>query len=180
MAKLVAKTYSKALFDFALEANKVESINEEFGFVVESFKMSDDFFELFKTPKISIDDRKEIVNDVFGEKISKEMLNFLFIVLDKRRTNDIIRIQGEFHKLIDIHMGIVPAIVKSAKELDELEKEDLINKLKELTGKKIRLKTLVDPDVIGGLYIKVGDKVIDGSIRNKLNLIKESLRDTTV
>jgi|LGVF01.1.fsa_nt_gb F-type H+-transporting ATPase subunit delta len=180
MAKLVAKTYSQALFEFALESDSLDNISEEFKFVVNSFNTYGDFFELFKSPKISIDERKNIINEVFQEKISAEMLNFLFVVLDKRRANEIINVNKEFNKLVDEYKGIAQAFVKSAIELDEDEKKELISELSKLTGKEIRLKTAIDPDVIGGVYIKIGDKVIDGSVRNKLNVIKEELKQIIV
>ena len=180
MAKLIAKTYSQALFEFALDSDVLKSITKEFDFVVETFKSYKDFFELFKTPKLPIEERKLIISEVFEENISVEMLNFLFIVLDKRRDSEILNIHDEFLKLVDEHMGIVLAFVKSAKELDESEKADLIKQLKALTGKEIRLKTVVDSDIIGSLYVKIGDKVIDGSVRNKLNIIKEDLKQIIV
>ncbi|MEA3423792.1 MAG: F0F1 ATP synthase subunit delta [Bacillota bacterium] len=176
MAKLVAKTYSKALFEFAFESDILDEISDEFDFIVNSLKTYDEFFELFKSPKLSIDERKNIIQEVFQEKVSVEMLNFLFVLLDKRRANEIINVNNEFNKLMDEHRGIVQAFVKSAKELDEEEKKELINELSKLIGKGIRLKTAVDTDIIGGLYIKIEDKVIDGSVKNKLNVIKEELK----
>ncbi|MBN2260198.1 MAG: F0F1 ATP synthase subunit delta [Clostridiales bacterium] len=180
MAKLVAMTYSQALFEFALESDSINSINEEFKFVAETFKEYHDFLELFKTPKLSVDERKKIITDIFESKISTGMLNFLFIILDKQRANEIINIYDEFNLLTDEYFGIVQAYVKSVKVLDEAEKKDLIEQLNLLTGKKVRLKTSIDPDIIGGLYIKIGDRVIDGSIKNKLNVIKENLNQIIV
>ncbi len=180
MAKLAAKTYSQALFEFALEAGKVDEIEKEFAFIVEAFTTYKEFFELFKTPKMSVDERKGIIKEIFSEKVSKEMMNFMMIILDKRRAGEILAIQREFEVKVDEYHGIVPAYVKSATELDESEKKAIVDQLKSLTGKEIRLKTAVDPSVIGGLYIKVGDKVIDGSIRKKLDAMREELRQIIV
>ena len=180
MAKLVAKTYSQALFEFALEADKIDVIEQEFAFIVESFTTYKEFFELFKTPKMSVGERKDIINQIFSDKISKEMMNFMMIILDKRRAGEILAIQREFEVKVDEYHGIVPAYVKSATELDEAEKSAIVEKLKKLTGKEIRLKTAVDPDVIGGRFVKVGDKVIDGSVRKKLDAMKEELRQIIV
>lgn len=180
MAKLVAKTYAQALFEFALESDRVEAIKAEFDFVGESLTTYKEFFELFKTPTLSIEERKVIIGEIFAEHLSEEMMNFLKIILDKRRAGEILAIQREFGSIVDEHLGITEAFVRSARELDESEKDQLIDKLKSLTGKDIRLKTTVDPSVIGGLYIKVGDKVIDGSVRKKLDILKEELRQIIV
>lgn len=180
MAKLVAKTYAQALFEFAQEAGRIEDIRTEFDFVGETLTTYKEFFELVKTPKLSIDERKAILVKVFGEKISSEMMNFLMIILDKRRAGELLSIHREFALQVDAHLGIEEAFVTSATALDEAEKDALVANLVKLTGKKIRLRTGVDPSVIGGVYIKVGDKVIDGSLRNKLELMKEELRQIIV
>jgi F-type H+-transporting ATPase subunit delta len=180
MAELVANIYSKALFEFALEESKVESVTEEFNFLIETFKAYPELYELFKTPKLSVDERKKVISDIFSEKLSAEMMNFMSIVLDKQRTGDLYDVHKKFTELLDAHYGILPAIVHSANPLDDSEIDQLIEQLRKLTGKEIRLSTVVDPEVIGGLRIRVGDKVIDGSIRNKLDLMKEELKQIIV
>jgi len=180
MAKLVANVYSEALFDVAIEENKVDQLFEELKQVTDLFKEFPEFFELFKTPKISIEDKKKTIEEVFGGKISSEMMNFLKIVLDKRRSSAIHSIKNEFDEKVFTHKGIEKATVESAVALDDAQLKELEEKLSAMTGKVIQLKNNINPEVVGGLLLRVGDKVVDGSIRKRLNDMKDSLAQIIV
>lgn len=180
MAKLVARVYSEALFEFALEADKIDSIMEDFQLVRDSFVTTKEFFELYQSPKLSTEERKAIINEVFRDGISTELKNFLSILLDKQRAGSVLDIHEAFMKRVDVHKGIVEATVKSAAPLGDRIEKELTRKLEEMTHREIRLRTLVDPELIGGLYIKVGDQVLDGSMKNRLEHIKESLKHIIV
>lgn len=180
MAKLVAKVYSDALFEVAIEENKVDLLFEELTLITDLFKEYPEFFELFKTPKISIEDKKKSIEEAFGGKISTEMLNFLKIILDKRRSSAIHSIKNEFDIRVLAHKGIEKATVESAVALDDTQLKTLESELSEKTGKVIQLKNNINPDIIGGLLLRVGDKVVDGSIRKRLNDMKDDLAQIIV
>ena len=121
MAKLVAHVYSDALFEVAIEENKVDQLYQELQEIADLFKSYPEFFELFKTPKISVEDKKKSVEEVFKGKVSDEMMNFLKIVLDKRRSSAIFNIKNEFDKRVYAHKGIEKATVESAVALETAE-----------------------------------------------------------
>lgn len=180
MAKLVANVYSNALFEVAIEENKIDQLYNELTQITDLFSEYPDFFELFKTPKISVEDKKKSIEEVFEGKISTEMLNFLKIVLDKRRSNAIFSIKSEFDKKVYAHKGIEKATAETAVPLDSEEMKRLENALGDMTGKKIELKNVINPNVIGGLLLRVGDKVVDGSIRKRLSDMQDSLAQIVV
>lgn len=180
MAKLVSKTYSEALFEVALEENKVDMFLDEMNFVNETFKMHPEFFELFKTPLVKGDEKKKIIEEVFGDKISSEMNNFLKIIIDKRRGHFIDQIKWEYEKAVNKHKGIVSATAITAVPLSDKDKTILQNKLSTITGKTVKLSNEIDKTVIGGILIKIGDKVIDGTIKSRLEEMKESLSQIIV
>jgi len=180
MAKLVAHVYSDALFEAAIEENKVDLLFEELGQITDLFTTHPEFFELFKTPKINIEEKKKSIEEVFSGKISDEMMNFLKVILDKRRSSAIFGIKNEFDKKVYAHKGIEKATVESAVALDEAEMKGLEAKLAEMTGKQIELKNIINTDVIGGLLLRVGDKVVDGSIRRRLNDMRDNLAQIIV
>jgi len=119
MAKLVAKTYSDALFEVGIENNSLDLLLEEFSFIEKTFKEYPEFLELFKTPRVSIEERKAAMHSVFGDKISQEMMNFLKIILDKRRASEFFEIKDEFQKAVHVHNNILEAVVISAVKLNE-------------------------------------------------------------
>ncbi len=180
MAKLIFHTYAEALFDVAKEENKVEQFEDEFKFVADTFAEYPDFFELFITPRVEHKIRKKIMDDVFSDKISREVLNFIKILIDKDRG---IHIQGMFKsylEMADEHLGIIDAHVESAVELTDDERQQIEKKLIEMTGKTIRMTCEINPKIIGGLVIKAGDKLIDGSLKNRLDDVKQNLAQLIV
>ena len=180
MAKLVAKTYSDALFEVGVENNSLEALLEEFSFIEKTFIEYPDFLELFRTPRISIDERKETIQSIYGGKISPEMMNFLKIILDKRRASEIFDIKNEFQVAVHRHNNILEATVISAVAISEEQSEKIKKSLKVVTGNEILIKNKVDETLIGGVVIYIGDKVIDGSVKKKLSDLKEELAQIIV
>jgi len=175
MAELVSKTYSKAIFDIAVEEGRLADIQREFDFVVKSFEEYPDFFEIIKTPKISAKEKKMILHETFENHVSQTLLNFLKIIIDKKRGTDILEIKRDFDVRIDIQNNIVKATVESVIPLSQEQLESLKGTLAKMTGKNIFLETRLNPELIGGLVVKMGDKIIDGSVKFKLEGMLEGL-----
>ncbi len=180
MAKLVSRTYSEALFEVALEEGKMDLFLDELSFVTETFKVHPEFFELFKTPLVRVDEKKKVIEEVFSGRLSKELNNFLKIIIDKRRGSFIQQIKEEYESIVNKHKGIVKAVAITAVPLSDEEKTKLKDKLSTLTGKVVKLANKTDKDVIGGVLVKIGDKVIDGTIKGKLEEMTESLSQIIV
>lgn len=180
MAKLVFHTYAQALFEVAVEEENLNRVKDELEFIIKTFDEYPSFYEIFVTPRISKEERKQVVESVFQDKISKAVLNFMKILIDKRRGSAIQGIYKVFVNMADEKQGIVKVNVKSAVELTELEKTRLTQILSKVTEKTIQLNCVVKPEILGGLVVEVGDKVIDGSVRNQLDGMKDSLAQLIV
>ncbi len=180
MAKLVSRTYSEALFQVALEEKKVDLFLEELVFVVGSLKMHPEFFTLFKSPQINVVEKKEIISEVFKDKLSKEMFNFLKILLDKNRGYYIELIKNEYENMLNKHKGILNAVATTAIPLSDEDSLKLREKLEKMTGKNIKITNKIDESLLGGVLVRIGDKVIDGTIKGRLDEVKESLSQIIV
>lgn len=180
MAKLVSKIYSNALFEIAIESNLLDEILSEYKFVKDSLIEYSSFEEIITSPKVSLEDKKRIVDETFGEKISKSLLSFLKLLIDKKRESYIKEIYKEFKKLSDDHKGLIVAKVESVISLDKSEITALEKKLSDLTNATVTVKNVINPDIIGGLVVKVGDKIIDGSVKNKLENLKHDLTQIVI
>lgn len=180
MAKLVSTTYAQAIFEVATEIDSLDQIKDELEFINESFKTHPEFYEVFRTPKISKEERKSIIVKVFGDKVSKEVMNFMKILIDKRRGAAIESIYNEFVDMVDDHKGVVKAVVESAIPMTDEEQNALTEKLAKVTGQEVHLKAVVKPEVIGGLVVRIGDKVIDGSVKSRLDIMKDNLAQLIV
>lgn len=180
MAELVSRTYSEALFEVAVEEGKLDKITEEVNLVVESFKTYPDLFELFKSPQISIKERKAMVTEVFEGKISTELLNFLKILIDKGRGSSLFGISDSFIKMADGKKGLLHVIAESAVPMGPAEIEALRAKLSATFEGTVEVSNKLNPDLMGGLVLKIGDKIIDGSVKKKLDEIKDELAQIIV
>ena len=180
MAELVSKTYSEALFEVAIEENKIDLFQSEIDFVADSLVEFPEFCELIKSPTISKTEKKQIINEVYKEKISQEMLNFIMIIIDKSRASFIESIRKDFKDKVNSHKGIVNAVATTAIPLSDEDKVRLVQKLSAITGKTIKLTNDVNKDIIGGVMVKIGDKVIDGTLKGKLDNIKDELSQIIV
>ncbi|AOT70074.1 F0F1 ATP synthase subunit delta [Geosporobacter ferrireducens] len=180
MAQLAARTYAQALFEVALEANRIDDFEKELNFVVKTFEQHPDFYEIFKTPQISNEEKKHIIENVFKGRLIDEVMNFLKILLDKRRTGILEYIAKEYHKLANAHNNVVEAVAVTTLLLKDEEKAKLVAKLTAVTGKRVQLKNQIDPAIIGGMLVRIGDQVIDGTIQNRLNKLQEDLAQIIV
>lgn len=175
MAELVSKVYAQALFDVGLEMGSLEALSADLMDVCQVFADNPEFFELYKAPNISIDERKKIVEETFNGQIVPELTNFLKLLLDKNRGFFVIEIGRDFQKLVEDHQGVVKGIVYVTYALSDDQIRKLEDKLSTSTGKRILLTQKIDPEILGGLVVHLGDKVIDNSFKKKLDDMKEDL-----
>jgi len=180
MAELVAKIYSQALFEVGKEGNKLDKYLKEVKFVGDVCSEYKDFFELMKTPKISINEKKNVFEETFEGKLSKETNNFIKIILDKRRIKNIFEIIKEYEKLVDEYNGVVKAEAYTTMPLDKDTLKSLEKKLSSITDKNVKLENKIDKSLIGGIRITLGDKVIDDTLKSKLSNMESSLKKLIV
>ncbi len=180
MAGLVSTTYSAALFDICVEENKVDEFMNEMAFVKEIIDSNKDFFEILKTPRININEKKKIIDETFGNKINKEVVNFIKILVEKRRISYILEIASEFDRVACDYKRIVRADVYSSISLNDEQIKRLEKKLSEKSNKTVEVRNIVDKSLIGGLMIRFNDLVIDGTLKGKLEDLENSLNKIIV
>lgn len=177
MAELtVDMIYGKALFEAASEREKTDIILQEAMEVLDILKKEPEFFEFIKTPVVSADEKKKAIKNIFSGKISEELINLLFILIDKRRVKEYENIILRFKKLIDDSQGFSAGTIFS---VHPLSKEQLLS-FEEQTGKliqkKVKLENKTDSSLIGGVRVFIEGKVIDATIRKRLDDLGESLK----
>lgn len=180
MAELVSKAYADALFSVAVEDNTIASMQSELDFIVSSFKEYPQFYEIVKMPNINKADKKAVLAETFGDKVSVEMLNFFKTLVDKNRIVDIDGIKAEFDARVDDYNKVLNVTVESVVSLSEEQIQALTQKLKDKTGKEIVLTSQVNPSLLGGMVVKMGEQVIDGSVKYKLESMLEGLTQIIV
>lgn len=175
MAKLISKTYGDALFDLALEENRIDDYVAEVNALLTIFRDNPELSKLLNHPKISKEEKITVVGQIFEGKISKELLGLINIIVEKDRNNAMEDIFSYFIDRVKEYKNIGVAKVTSAIELSDAQKSQVEKRLLETTGYvKFEISYDVDKDLIGGMVIRIGDRVVDSSIRTRLyELTKE-------
>ena len=176
MAKLISKTYGEALFELAVEENKLDAFLEEVLAVTESLKENPDLYKLLNHPKISKEEKIEVVEKIFKGHISDEVTGFLTLIISKERYKETDAILEYFINRVKEEKGIGTAYVTTAVPLSELQKKQVEEKLLTTTSyKKMEMIYAVDESLIGGMVIRIKDRVVDSSIKTKLSEIQKTL-----
>lgn len=176
MAKLVSTTYGDALFELAKEQNQVDSFAEEVRVILEVLEQNPDFSKLMNHPKVGRDEKVQIVTDVFDGRACRELAGFLRLIVEKDRYIEVEEILKYFLDRVKEEKGIGVAFVKSATPLKDEQKKQIEKRLLETTGfHQMEMHFSQDETLIGGLVIRIGDKVVDSSIKAKLNELTKQL-----
>ena len=169
MAKLVSKTYGDALFEVALEKNQLDAFLGEVKAAKSAMEENDELFKLMSHPKIVKEEKVKVVTDIFSGKVSEELVGLLRMIVDKGHFNEVISVLDYFIEQVKEYKNIGTAYVSSAMELSKAQKKAVEKRLLETTKYvEFEMHYNVDADLIGGMVIRIGDRVVDGSIKNKL------------
>ena len=181
MAKLVSKTYGDALFAVALEENRMDEFFESAKEVAEILRTNEDFGRLMNHPKIIKEDKVRIVEETFGTSIPKEMIGLMTLMITKGRAGDMLPVFDYFADLVREEKKIGKAEVTAAVELRADQKEKVEKKLLETTKyETFEMCYHVDESLIGGMVIRIGDRVVDSSIKTKLYDLSRDLKKIQV
>lgn len=176
MAKLVSKVYGDALFETAMEKGKVDTFFEEVSALVPILKDNPELLTLLGNPQIVKEEKVAIIHRIFEHKVAEELMGFLAIIVEKDRQSDLIPIFEYFIGRVKEFKRIGDAYVTSAVELKPEQKTSLENKLLETTSYvEFKMHYDVDPELLGGMVIRIGDHVVDSSIKTRLYELKKEL-----
>lgn len=175
MVELVSKNYARALFDIAVEENRIEDIGEEIEAIVSIIKSEKSFYDFFVTPLVSKQEKIELVDKAFGGKVSKTAENFLKVLIENGRTGAIEATSTTYHKLKLDYFNMVEATAYTVVPMTDPQQQKLIEKLEKETGKKIIFKNEIDQSILGGMMIKIGEKEIDGTVLNRLKNLEAAI-----
>lgn len=176
----VATRYAEALLISAKAEGVLSEVAESFAAVLEITRDNRDLLTFMDSPQVRTEEKKELLQKVFGEKIEKVLLNFFFLLLDRNRIENTRDIGEVFAELVEQDMGVVRARVVTAIDLPDDLAASLESKLAGFTGQKVILEKKTDPAVIGGVCVTLGDKVLDGTVRTNLALLGKTLSEARV
>ncbi|PAE43519.1 F0F1 ATP synthase subunit delta [Bacillus sp. 7884-1] len=172
---MVAKRYALALFQIAKEQQLLGVVEEELRVVKEVFAYNTDLKAVLKSSKLPINKKKEILTAAFTS-VNPYVLNTLMILIDRHREDEIIEVANQFFELANEEKGIADAEVYSTRELSEAEREAISATFGAKVGKKsLRIENIVDSELLGGVKLRIGNRIYDGSLRGKLDRLERKL-----
>jgi len=176
MEKLtVDLTYGQALFDAAKDREKIYEVLAEYKAVSEIFKGYPGFKKLLSVPTITDHEKKAVAENVFGGRVSQALLNFIFILIDKRRMNAWEGIGAEYEKLVWKKEGHAKGIIYSAIPIEGEKLKAFEFKTDASLKKRVQLENRIDKSLIGGVRIYVDGKLIDASVKSRLESMKQRI-----
>ncbi len=170
------KPYAKALFELAKDNQLIDQIGRDLDFVTKMIQESQELQRFLSHPLVSPEAKKESLSRLVQNSVHSLLLRFLYLVVDKGRESLLASICDEFNKLAREDQGIVEVHIDSAVPLSEDQKKQFAERLGQTMGKEIRILAEVKPPLIGGARIRVGDRVLDGSVQRRMEILAERLR----
>lgn len=174
---IVAKRYAKALLEIGRDEDKMEAYGEELGRMVDAFDQAPELERVLTNPAFGQEDRAKVLARVLEQMSFSPMVNNFFrLLMDRGRIGATRRIKEVYDGLVDQAKGITRAEVRTAAPLQEQEIAQLKEALQSVAGGQVQIEVKEDPSLIGGVRARIGDLVLDGSVKTQLEAMKDSLR----
>jgi ATP synthase F1 delta subunit len=167
----IAKVYARSLFEVAREQGKLDQLREQLGEFVDALNQYRELAIFFFSPYFSLKEKEDALARVLVDA-EPIFLNFLSLLIEKHRMPVIFRIRDAYEQMWEEENRMLPVEITSAIELDPDTLERLSREISERTGRKVKLAAHVDPDILGGLVVRVGNSILDASIRNRLEQLR--------
>lgn len=175
---LAAERYARALFEVARIVHRDVEIQEDLHSFSAALKRSPQIMKFLESPRLGAGDKEKILGKIYGDhdhEARKILLNFFSVLMQKNRFYLIHEIDDNFKRITDAERGIGLAEIRSASPLDAESEKTIVSRLERLAGYKIEVKKELDPSLIGGVVVKIRNKVLDGSVKHQLGLLKKEL-----
>ena len=174
--RTVARRYATALYEEADATGVLEDVDDDVLMLRESLESNDELARFFKSPVIPQEKKETIIQELLSDRTVELTVRFLRLLVHKDRETMTKAILDQYQALRDEQRGIVDATVQVAHPLSDDDRETIVETLESETGQTVRLHVEEETDLIGGLIIRIGDRVFDGSVRNQLSNLHDRLR----
>jgi len=169
-----ARRYAEAAFEVAQRDGTVEAWRSELDAAGE-IAADDQVGRMLGNPAVALETRTEMAESILGKTVSKPVLNLIGLMLRRGRIEQLPRVAAEFRRLDNARQGITLATATSAAPLSPDEVQALTARMEQLTGGRVELDLRTDPSLLGGLVVRIGDRLIDGSVRGRLERLRNQL-----
>jgi F-type H+-transporting ATPase subunit delta len=170
----IADVYSRSLFEVAQEHDRLDRIRDELASVADALEQNRELAVFFFSPYFSTEEKKDGLKRTVVDA-DPALINFLELLIEKHRMPVLFRIRRQFDVLYDRAHKRLPVEVTSAVELDSGVVQELERRIEEQTGQNVTLESRVDPSIVGGIVLRVGNSILDASIRHRLDQLRREV-----
>lgn len=178
MYEYLDRRYAKALYDVAISKDRVNKYIQDLTAIVETIEESPEVKQVIRHPEISIKEKKNFFIKLYKGKIDEDLLTFLLILVEKDRILFLKEKLAELKKIDLEERGSIIAQVQTVQPLKDYQRKALQEKLMNQYHKQVELREVIDPELLGGIVIKIGDDLIDGSVRSTVDDLRQSMFST--
>ncbi len=173
---LIEKRYAEALIDMTVESGEFDRYINDFKFIVDIYNSDEDFRNFLLNPKYLVAEKQEVIKNVFGSRVKIELVNYIDLLLGKGRIKFLPGIFDEYLRSADKCMNTLNITIISASPLDDAQIELIKEKYRKLhKSTYVKANVEIDKNIMGGLKIKIGDKMTDGSVKGRLESLRKIL-----
>ncbi len=169
--------YAKAVLSLAIDKNKADEVNDNMQLIASTLNDSKDLQVALNSPVIKVGVKKDTLLAVFGDSINAISKGLINQLVENKRLAILADVATQYTIIYDFHKGTQSAIVTSAVPLTDTLKEKILTKVKDIVGKKVTIENIIDPSIIGGFILRVGDKQFDASISGEMNDLRRQFAD---
>lgn len=178
MINVIANRYAEALFQLGEEENSTDVLFKELEKVVDMMtKVSKDFYKVLKSPLVSKSEKKNLVEIIFSKEVSSNIKNFLKVLVDKDRISYLEDIELAYKELLNKKNNVIDGVAISAIPMSETYIKELEVKLSNKYNKNVTIENVVDKTILGGVLVRIGNEQIDGTVKTRLDKMKEKLSE---
>ncbi|WP_295101478.1 ATP synthase F1 subunit delta [uncultured Candidatus Kuenenia sp.] len=175
--KSVAVTFVNALLGVAADKDLLGQVEKDLDLLSDTMARHEDFKKVLLHPSITRKEKKDTIKAVFGEYVSGQMINFLYLLVDRRREVLLDVIPDVYRKVVDKKTGVIRAKIQAAIPIVGERLENLKAGIKKLTGKIVEIEVVENPQILGGLVVEIENKMIDGSVVSRLRNLRSKLME---
>ena len=173
---LIANRYAQGFYDLSLQENAVEEYQNDLKLISDSYEAESEFREFLLSPQNDIIFKKQVLTNIFKQKVGKNTLNFLLLLLDKNRLKYLPQIYKQYVKIVDKEKNVLSINIVSAIPLEQEYIDIISEKYKKLFGAEYAKVTVeIDSSLIGGIKVSIGDKLFDSTVKGKLSELRSAM-----
>lgn len=169
----VSYRYASSFLAEVIDSGNLQKVSEDVALINTTLKQNPELRAVLASPIVKSDTKQSILEELFKNKTGKETMQFISFIVKKGREAILYKILSKFLELRDEHLGVVNAEIKTAIELDDEQTKLLVQSLENFIKKKVNIKLELDKEILGGFIAKIGDTIVDASLKHQLSLLKK-------